>query len=189
MASAFVEGNGKDVDRILDDVTRVYERLTGERYAGPREGEAAATMPPGVDGMEVLQQEYRYLMGLVNSGTLRSPFTVPYVWSPPAEVLVTPKEILVRLDLPGVEKTDIFLSIHNGQVLLIKGERRFRRAAHEVDHVIMEKTYGQFTKQIPLPDKVDTGSVEARLEEGVLELRLPRVHAAPELEEREIKIR
>jgi|SRR5213594_2943937 len=191
MLSPFVDMSKKEVDKILEDVSTVYEKITGQRYSATKETEATTPIPPGVDPMEFLNQEYRYLMSLVASGAIRSPFSVPYLWSPPAEVLETPKEIVVRMDLPGVDRDDISLSLQNRQVLVVRGERRFKKLdeGQECNCLIMERTYGEFIKQIPLPDRVDVTAADAKITHGVLVLRLPRVRNAGTIEEQQIRMR
>ena len=191
MASAFMDVSRKDVGRILDDVSALYERFTGRPYGGRSEAEPAVPIPEGVDPVEYVQQEYRWLMSLVATGAMRAPFASPWLWSPPAEVIETAREIQVRLDLPGIDRDDVRLSLQNRQVLVVRGERRFRPANGETDsnYLMMERTYGEFIKQIPLPDRVDVGAIEARLSDGVLTLRLPRQRPAQGLEEQPISIR
>ena len=70
MPSAFTETSRRDVDKILEDVTSIYEKLSGQPYGGLKESDHVAPIPAGVDAMEFLDQEYRYLMGLVNAGAL-----------------------------------------------------------------------------------------------------------------------
>jgi HSP20 family molecular chaperone IbpA len=189
MSSAYAESAREDVHKILEEVTTIYEKLSGRPYEGPKDGEPVSPIPAGVDPVEFLNQEYRYLMSLVNSGALRSPFSVPYVWAPPAEVLETQKEILVRLDLPGVDRSDVSLSVQNNQVLVVRGERRFRKSEPECSFLIMERTCGEFVKQIPLPDKVDARDAEARLGEGMLEIRIPKIGSVGQSEDQQVRIR
>jgi len=175
-----------DVDKILSDVTALHEKLTGRPY----DGEAEMPLPttPGVDPSNFLDQEYRYLMNLVSSGALRSPFSMPYTWAPPVEVFETAKEYWVRIDLPGVTKDDLSVKAH-GNVLRLEGERPFRRVETDCEYLIMERAYGRFVKEIPLTETADAASAEARLTDGVLEVRIPRRELGAEAELREINIR
>jgi HSP20 family molecular chaperone IbpA len=175
-----------EVDKILQDAIGVYEKLTGQAYLRGREPEVP--FPPGVEPVEYLNQEYRYLMGLVESGALRHPFHLPFAWTPPAEVIETPKEYHVRLDLPGVDKNDISVTFRN-HILTVRGERLFRRTEAECSYLFLERPYGEFVKQIPLPEQVDRAAAEARYSDGVLEVRVPKARHEGEVEDQSIRVR
>jgi HSP20 family protein len=89
------------------------------------------------------------------------------------DVEETDKEIVVRMEAPGMEKKDCEITI-DGNILYVRGEKRFERATQDSTYHIMERAYGSFERAIPLPRNVDTEKAEASYTNGVLTVRLPK---------------
>ena len=85
-------------------------------------------------------------------------------------------EFLIHLDLPGVDPDAIELTVEKN-VLTIKAERRFEPEEGD-EPVISERPQGTFTRQLLLGDSLDTDSLEADYDQGVLTLRIPVAQAA-----------
>lgn len=85
--------------------------------------------------------------------------------------------LYVEAELPGLELQDIEIFVTGNTQLTIKGERKppfgDKGALHR-----QERVYGKFTRTLTLPYAVDDNAVEARFEDGVLKLRLPKHEAA-----------
>lgn len=92
------------------------------------------------------------------------------------EVEETDKDILVRVEMPGMEKKDCRITIE-GNVLYLSGEKRYERETHDSTYHVMERAYGAFQRTIPLPRNVDMDNAEASYKNGVLNIRLPKVDA------------
>ncbi|WP_435626451.1 Hsp20/alpha crystallin family protein [Candidatus Ferrigenium straubiae] len=90
------------------------------------------------------------------------------------EVEETDKEIVVRVEAPGVEKEDCRIMIE-GNMLHLSGEKRFARETCGSTYHVMERAYGTFQRTIPLPRNVDADRAEASYRNGVLSVRLPKV--------------
>lgn len=90
------------------------------------------------------------------------------------EVEETDQEILVHIEVPGMEKEDCRITIENN-VLYLSGEKHFVRERNESIYHIMERAYGTFQRSIPLPHNVDTDKAEASYKNGVMTVRLPKV--------------
>ncbi|MDH4234024.1 MAG: Hsp20/alpha crystallin family protein [Gallionella sp.] len=90
------------------------------------------------------------------------------------EVEETGKEIVVRVEVPGMEKEDCRITIE-GNVLYLSGEKHFNRETHDSTYHVMERAYGAFQRSIPLPRNVDVDKAEASYKNGVLSIRLPKV--------------
>jgi len=90
------------------------------------------------------------------------------------EVEETDKEILVRVEVPGIEKKDCRITIE-GNVLYVNGEKHYERETHDSTYHVMERAYGAFQRTIPLPRNVDADNAEASYRNGVLNIRLPKV--------------
>lgn len=90
------------------------------------------------------------------------------------EVEEADKEIVVRVEVPGIEKQDWQITV-DGSMLYIRGEKRFERISHDSTYHIMERAYGVFQRSIPLPHNVDTEKAVANYKNGVLIVRLPKL--------------
>ena len=90
------------------------------------------------------------------------------------EVEETDHEIVVRVEVPGMEKEDCRITIE-GNMLYLSGEKRFKREKHDSTYHVMERAYGAFQRTISLPRNVDVDKAEASYKNGVMSIRLPKV--------------
>jgi HSP20 family protein len=93
-------------------------------------------------------------------------------WVPPLDVYEKEGEMVIRLDLPGIEKKDIKVKVLD-DVLMIEGERKLERKIEEENYLSQEASYGAFTRRIALPNPVEEYEVKATFENGVLEIHVP----------------
>jgi HSP20 family protein len=89
------------------------------------------------------------------------------------ELEETDKDMLVRIELPGMDKNDCQIRIE-GNVLYLSGEKRFVRETKDSTYHVMERAYGAFHRSIPLPRNVAIDKAEASFKNGVLTVRLPK---------------
>jgi len=101
------------------------------------------------------------------------------VWSayPPLNVWEDKENIFVEAELPGLKLEDLNIEMEPGEVLSIKGERKPPELPEKVWH-LRELGYGAFARTVELPYPVEAGKVEARFENGVLHIELPRAESA-----------
>ncbi|MFO0967626.1 MAG: Hsp20/alpha crystallin family protein [Gemmataceae bacterium] len=85
--------------------------------------------------------------------------------------------LVAEAELPGLDLKDIEIFITGQNQLTLKGERKAPAAAKSAVHR-QEREFGKFVRTIALPFPVDDAKVEARLEDGVLTVRLPKHEAA-----------
>ena len=95
---------------------------------------------------------------------------------PSAEMEETAEELLLKLEIPGLEAKDIDIEVTE-QSVLIKGERKSETKTEEKGMVRSEFHYGKFERVIPLPAHIQTNQVTAEYKNGVLHLTLPKVEA------------
>ncbi|KAJ3388986.1 hypothetical protein HDU92_001225 [Lobulomyces angularis] len=104
---------------------------------------------------------------------------------PKLDVLETEKEYLIQVDLPGMQKNEIELSMNDNNILVIKGERKLPLEKKENDkEVLMERSVGSFERRLQLPKNINFEEVEAKLELGVLTLKYvkkPKVDATKKI--------
>ncbi len=94
------------------------------------------------------------------------------LWIPPVEVRERDGELLVRADLPGVNKDDLQVECSEDSIT-IRGERRAEREENKEGYYESERSYGSFLRTIPLPEGVNADKAKANFENGVLEIRMP----------------
>jgi HSP20 family protein len=92
-------------------------------------------------------------------------------WAPPVDIVETPTEILVDIDLPGVEPALVDVSLA-GSVLTIQGPKKLALTAEGSITHFAERMQGPFQRTVALPAPVLPDSVTANLKNGVLHLRL-----------------
>jgi HSP20 family protein len=90
-----------------------------------------------------------------------------------SEVFDDDDKIVVRLEVPGMEKDDFDLQAMDGY-LVIRGEKQIERERSEGRYHVTECAYGQFERAIPLPEEVETGKAQASYKNGVLRVELPK---------------
>ena len=106
------------------------------------------------------------------------------VWAPAVEVFDKKDKMVVRAELPGVEKKDVKVTVE-GDVLTIRGERRAEEKVKDEDYYACELCYGAFSRSIYLPVKVDPSKIKANFKNGILEITIPK---AKEAKPREIEV-
>jgi HSP20 family protein len=103
-------------------------------------------------------------------------------WAPQVESFRRGDKLVVRADLPGMNKDDVKVEVEDGQ-LTISGERCEENEENRDDYYRSERSYGQFYRAIPLPDEVNAEQCDATFKDGVLEVTL----AAPQKQDRKAK--
>ena len=105
-------------------------------------------------------------------------------WMPAVDVVDRKDAIIVKADLPGMDKEDIQVTLENN-VLSISGEKKVEAEHKEGDALRCERCYGSFHRAFTLPSSVDPNKVEANFKNGVLELKIAKKEEA---RPRQIKI-
>ena len=104
----------------------------------------------------------------------RSPVSYEGVGVVDINMLQTDNDVVINASIPGVKPDDINISI-TGDNLTIRGEIQEDEEFKDANYHIKEFRYGNFSRSIPLPSKVDTDKAKAEFENGVLTLTLPKV--------------
>ncbi len=103
---------------------------------------------------------------------------------PNIEMYDRKNEIVLKAELPGVDKENIDLTITKDSITL-RGEVKKEEEIKEEDYYASERSYGSFTRTIALPAEVDSEKSKASFKNGVLEIVLPK---REEAKHKEIKI-
>ena len=107
----------------------------------------------------------------------RWPMGVDYERSFRLDVIDHDKELVIRGELPGVEKDDIEVMIM-GDRLMIQAEREFEKEDDDDAYYRHEVGYGKLMRTIALPVAVDSNNIHAELKDGILEVTLPKLEVA-----------
>ena len=98
-------------------------------------------------------------------------------WTPSIDVIETSDAIKLKAELAGLEPDDINIEVQDN-VLTMSGERRFQEEVREDKYYRIERRYGSFSRSIALPQTVDESKIEAKYENGVLEVSVPKAEIA-----------
>ncbi|CAN5484240.1 Hsp20/alpha crystallin family protein [soil metagenome] len=104
-------------------------------------------------------------------------------WTPALDLYQTTDDVVAVIELPGMRKEDIEISLHDG-VLTIGGERKDEAAEGEKASRT-ERPVGKFRRSISLPTRVDAKKVSATYKDGVLTVTLPK---AEEVKPKQIQV-
>jgi HSP20 family protein len=94
-------------------------------------------------------------------------------FAPAVDVYEDEHSIALKIEAPGVDEKDIDVRIENN-VLTVHGERKFEKEEKEENFRRIERQYGSFTRTFNLPTTVDTESVSANYDKGVLKVTLAK---------------
>jgi HSP20 family protein len=118
-------------------------------------------------------------------------FLVPYGeegtrhWMPAVDIRETPDALKLYVELPGLSRDDVTITAENN-VLTISGERKFEKDVKDQSFHRVERAYGTFSRSFTLPGNVKYDKVEAKFENGLLVVTLPKLEEA---KPRKIEIR
>jgi HSP20 family protein len=99
--------------------------------------------------------------------------TAPRRWAPATDLVETESEYVLKADLPGLTQEDVSIEV-NDNVLTVSGERKSEHEERKEGYYRIERASGSFRRSLRLPDGVDAGAIEAKLDNGVLEVHVPK---------------
>lgn len=94
-------------------------------------------------------------------------------YRPAMDLVEEDQQFVLRADLPGLDGDDVKIEVDDG-VLTISGQRRSEHEDRKDGYYRVERAYGSFSRSLTLPDGIDPESIDARFENGVLEVRIPK---------------
>lgn len=107
-----------------------------------------------------------------------SPERTPHWAILAAECWETAYSVIVQIEVPGMSKDDLDVSIHRGG-LRIRGEKRSGTDQQGRLYYLMERAFGRFERTISLPDNIDAARAEVSYRDGVVTVIVPKTQAAP----------
>ena len=109
------------------------------------------------------QRPFRGLESLMN----------PRLTLPTVDIAEKDSTFELTAELPGIAVKDVDVSLRNGD-LVIKGEKQEQKEEKSKDYFLKERQYGSFERRFPLPQGVDPSAIEARFQNGVLVVTMPK---------------
>ena len=94
-------------------------------------------------------------------------------FAPAFDVSETEKELIVKAEVPGMDKKDININLSDG-LLTITGEKKHEKKEEDENYHCFERRYGKFSRTMRLPTEVETEKVDAVYKDGVLTITLPK---------------
>lgn len=123
--------------------------------------------------LTALQTEFNRLFSRVMGGDVAERQS----WTPSIDIIETDDSIKLKAELAGMDPADINIEVQDN-VLTVSGERRFQEEVKEDKYYRIERRYGAFSRSIALPQTVDEDKIEAKYENGILEVIVPKVETA-----------
>jgi HSP20 family protein len=105
----------------------------------------------------------------------RFPRIEALAWVPPFEISESEQEIVMTVELPGLDKHDVRIDIID-DVLTLRGEKKSEHTekGEKKEFFLEERSYGVFERSFTLPPSVSVETISARFEKGVLTITLPK---------------
>ncbi len=91
------------------------------------------------------------------------------LWEPDTDIFESEDEVIIRMDLGGIKREDVFIKLKNGK-LCISGVRKENRPDKHLHFHQLELCYGPFEKVIAIPADIEHNDISAHLNEGLLEI-------------------
>lgn len=95
-----------------------------------------------------------------------------------AECWETAKSVIVRVEVPGMNKEDLDVSIQDS-TLCIRGEKHSEGEHQGRRYLLMERAYGRFERTVPLPSHIDRKHAEVSYHSGVVTVIVPKTESLP----------
>ena len=94
-------------------------------------------------------------------------------WNPTVDIYDNDENIVIKAELPGIEKKDIVIDVKDG-VLTLKGERSLDNEVKEKKYYRRERMFGKFERVFRLPADVDPEKISADYKDGILKIDIPK---------------
>ena len=142
------------------------------RYQAPE----LSTWSP-FSGLSTLRDEMNRLFDLTTPGFGSREDRLLGVWSPPLDIFQDKDHVFAKVELPGMKKEDIQISLHENTVT-ISGERKQEQEVREGDGYRSERFFGRFHRSVTLPVPVEPNNVTAQYKDGTLTVTMAKAEEA-----------
>jgi HSP20 family protein len=125
----------------------------------------------------ILEMERAFDRFLDRNWSVDNLFQVEGLRMPNLDVVDRDKELIVRAEIPGIDKKDIKVSLVDN-VLTIKGQTSNEEREEKGDYYRNEISSSSFARSVTVPTNVDITKAAANLKDGILEIKLPKVESS-----------
>ena len=132
-----------------------------------------ATWPSDLFG---IQREMNRMFDGFFRGTGDEDYTLSS-WTPAVDIAEHDDEYLVKVELPGVNKDEVKLTLENN-ILTIRGEKKQEKETKKENYHRVERSYGSFQRSFTLPAAVKADKIDASYKDGILTVSLPKAEEA-----------
>lgn len=94
-------------------------------------------------------------------------------WRPVVDIYENEDTVVVKAELPGVDKKDIKVDLKDG-VLTLSGERSHEKEVKEDNYYRKERAFGRFHRSFTVPAEIDPDKINAEFKDGVLKVEIPK---------------
>ena len=131
----------------------------------------------GLERLELQQLRDRVgrLFAALQEATVAEEPLASDTWAPPVDLCETAKEIVLRVELPGVSADQIKIGATNTQLRIWGDKRRHKPRNRIISHLCSERSYGRFCRLVPLRWTVRVQDATAELSNGILLVRFPKI--------------
>ena len=98
----------------------------------------------------------------------------PITHVPPLDLFTTQADLVIEIELPGVKKEDIDITLYRN-TLTLRATKLECFEEDKINYVCMERSFGRLFRAVELPYPVDTAKIKANYAGGVLTIVMPRV--------------
>jgi HSP20 family protein len=95
-------------------------------------------------------------------------------WSPTIDVCERTHEIVIVVEMPGVHRSDVQLAWSEGRLIISGTKRKMPPDYGGAKYLCVERTYGNFRREITIDVAVDYQAAKAELKDGVMKIHLPK---------------
>jgi HSP20 family protein len=166
---AFMRRFGEDMDRLFEDFGFAPLGLDPFALLSPAAGYGLGAPALGAgERAPSAGSQGRQLSTRGRSGAIAPSGS----WLPQVEVSTRNDALVVRADLPGVKREDVQIDLDDDR-LVLSGSRQQENEERGEGFYHSERSYGSFSRVIPLPKGIDADACQAKYQDGVLEITIP----------------
>jgi len=108
-------------------------------------------------------------------------------FSPRVDITEDDNNLFVHAELPGLSKDQVKVSVNEERLMTISGDKKKQEKEEGKNYIRNERNFGSFTRSFSLPEYIDVENINAKFENGVLELSLKKIEP-PKPKEVEVRI-
>jgi len=124
-----------------------------------------------------IQREMNKMFNNFFRGDIQDEDSALMAWTPAVDIAEHDDEYLVKVELPGVNKDDVKITIESN-ILTIRGEKKQEKETKKENYHRVERSYGSFQRSFTLPTTVKSDKIDASYKDGILSVSLPKAEEA-----------